>query len=227
MYDTVIVEGLKLKTTPEIKSWLKQNNASLPNEFQTKGLDNALLTYKIDSNGQLWINARKETGRKIPYKNNFENWKDNRSFLERLYTRYFSSFGALTNAKPPRLIAEIKYVWQKVNVTNTIEIYDYVEIGGRYVDVSYITKIVDGKLKSIKLNEGKLEPVSEAKERKARDEAWEQKMKETFVKRKEFTSKWYYPILKETYNPFIFFSRLLVQKICNKIVTWSYKWTGV
>ena len=220
MFDTVVVEGLKLKTSKEVKDFLKENNADLPNDFQTKDLDNTLSTFKIDKNYQLWASVPKETGKRISYGSLFSGWKDNRSFLERIYYKFkYKSLGNVPKTRP-----ELIYTWQKVKITNTIEIYSYKEINDRYLDVCFIAKIIDGKVKSIKQHTATIESVNESKKRKARNQEFDENMEKQFVRRKEFTSKWYYPVLKETWNPIVFFSRLLIQKVCQKINTWTYRW---
>ena len=74
---------------------------------------------------------------------------------------------------------------------------------------------------------GEIETEKDAKERKDRDLKFKAEMEESFKRNNEFKSKWYYPILKETVNPLMFFTRLAAQNICNTIVKWSYSWRGV
>lgn len=222
MFDTVVIEGLKLKTTPEVKKYLQQSSAEIPTDFQTKGLENALRTYKIDSKGQFWAHLAKETGKKIPYKNPFSHWTDNRSFLEKLY--YKSKQSAF---KAPKTVAEMKYVWTKQNTTNTFEIYTYSEIAGRYVDISYNVEVVSGKLKKIELRDSKIESISEAKARAQRNKEWENKMKQNFDARNKFVSQWYYPILKEIYNPTALLLRLSFQKLSSWLASASYRIRGI
>jgi hypothetical protein len=52
-------------------------------------------------------------------------------------------------------------------------------------------------------------------------------MEESFAKQREFKLKWYYPVLKEIYNPFVFFTKIIVQGLCNTVIRWSYRWHGV
>jgi hypothetical protein len=75
--------------------------------------------------------------------------------------------------------------------------------------------------------EWSLESKEDAQKRKQDDDEFLLQMDRSIAKHRELKSKWYYPILKETYNPFIFFSRLTAQAICNSIIRWSYRWTGV
>jgi len=223
MFDTVIVEDLKLKTSTEISKFLKENNTDLPNDFQTKDLDNSLATYKIDKNYQFWVNTPVETGKRVTCKPLFMNWKDNRSFLERLYFKFkYRPFTSTPKSRP-----EIVYKWQKAKTTNTIEIYSYKEINERYVDISFSVKIIDGKIKSIDQLSATIESVAEAKKRKARNQEFEKNIKEQFDKRNKFVSRWYYPVLKETINPLIFFTRLAIQAICQKIISWTYRWKSL
>lgn len=226
LFDTVVIEGLKLKTSAEVNNLLKQNTASVPTEFQTKDLDCSLSTYKIDSKGQFWVHFPKETGKKKPYESPFRDWRDNRSFIERLYFKITDKVKYST-FKAPRYVPEIKYVWQKQNTTNTFELYTSEQVGGRYIELSYDVQIVNGKVKKITLKRSEVESVKEAEERKARNEEWDINMKKKFEARNKFVSKWYYPFIKETYNPTIFFLRLALQGIASKLTKLSYRLNGV
>jgi len=224
MFDTVVVEGLKLPTPgKEISKYLKEINLDLPNDYQTKDLDNSLSTYIIDSKGQLWYNQRRATGKKIA-REPFTAFVDSRSFLERLY---FNIKFKKSSSKETNLWPEFKAVKTKSHYTGEIRFYNYAELQGRYVDVEYVSTFINGKVKSIKLVKSELEAAAAAKKRKNRDEAFFNKLKEDSARRAEFTAKWYYPVLRETYNPLIFFLKLFVQWSCTKITTWSYKWHGV
>jgi len=223
MFDTVVIEGLKLKAPKELLSFLKANNAELPNDFQTKDLNNGLLIFSINQTGQVYETIHKPTGKKKVYECPLQ-WRDNRAFLEKLYwnLKYKPS-----SKKSERLVDETKPVKQKVKFTNTFNMYTYEQIGGRYVDLSYNVAVVDGKVKSIKLHKWGIESEVAANKRHKEDALFKQKMEASFMVRRDFQSKWYYPLLKETINPAVFFSRMLVQKLCSKIVTWSYRWHGV
>ena len=101
------------------------------------------------------------------------------------------------------------------------------EIGGRSLTLDYEVKVIDGKVKSTKLIEWSIESEKDAQKRRQDDEEFRLQTDRAIVKHREFKSKWYYPIIKETYNPFIFFSRLSVRAICNYIIRCTYRWTGV
>lgn len=224
MFDTVIIEGLKLKTPREVTSFLRANNANFPAEYQTKDLECSLSTYKIKDSGVILREERKPTGRKIPYKAPFEGWNDRRPFLERVYW-HFKNKNLSTSL--PELVDETKPVFVKTNLTDTFTMLSYDEVGGRYLSLDYEIKAIEGKVKSIKLIEWSIESEEEADKRHKSDLEFKEKMELSFSRRKEFQSKWYYPFLKEIYNPFIFFSKIIVQSVCNTIIRWSYRWTGV
>lgn len=225
MFDTVVIKDLKLKAPKEIVKLLKDNNKAFPSEFQTKDLDNVLATYFIRESGQVYVEQRKSTGKKIPYTNPFQGWEDSRSLLEKLYWKI--KFKDTSYSLSNRLVEEVKLVKVKSDLTQTFEIYSLEEVGNRYIDLSYTLKAVNGRITSCKLNKWSIESEKDAKKRHKNDDEFKQKMETSFAKRKEFQSKWYYPILKQTYNPFIFFTRLFVHYLCNKITTSSYRWKGV
>jgi hypothetical protein len=224
MFDTVVVEGLKLKAPKEITSFLKANNAEFPHEFQTKDLDNTLGTYKLNAKGDVYREERKPTGKKIPYGLPFLNWKDNRPWLERVYWKLKHKEYKKEDIK---LVDETKPVFVKIKFTNTFTMLAVEDIGGRSLTLDYEVKVIDGKVKSTKLLEWSLESEKDAQKRKQDNDEFLLQMDKSINKHRELRSKWYYPVLKETYNPFIFFSRLTVQVICNSVIRWSYRWHGV
>lgn len=225
MFDTIVVEGLKLKAPKEVVSFLKENNTSIPNEYQSKDLDCVLNTYKINEKGDIYFQDRRPTGKKVPYKSFLSEWKDNRPLLERLYWKIKTKKYSLTTEE--KLIPETKTVYVKSRLTNTFKMLSYDEIGGRYLTLDYEVKAIEGKVKSIKLLEWSIESIKESTARHKRDLEFKKNMDESFKKRKELQSQWFYPILREVYNPFIFFLKLSVQAVCNALIRWSYRWTGV
>lgn len=225
MFDTVIVDKLMVPKLPkEVNDYLSSNNHNVPVEFQTKDLDCVLTTYKIDKKGQLWRETRRPTGKKVPFKPFFEDWHKNRPFLERLYLKFTNKSSAL---KTPRKVDEYKTIEVKDTTTGTIEIYTYDEIGGRYVELNYSVILNKGKVDTLKLVNWQIEPLKTANARRVFNIEFDKKMQEEFNKKKAFQAKWYYPILRETYTPLVFFTRITVQSICNKILNWSHHWHGV
>jgi hypothetical protein len=222
MFDDVIVEGLKLETPKKLQKYFEDSNADLPKEFQTKDLNNCLSTYTIDSKGQIYLTEYKPTGKKVPYIPLSLGWTDRRSFLEKLFFKQIHRKHAL-----PKFTEERKAVKTKTSLTQTFEIYTYIQVGGRYVDVTYAVTAAAGKVKSIKLTSWNIEDAKVAAKRHASEAEFNKNMEDSFLKRKTFQNKWYYPLVKETYNPFVFFTRMLVQKACHKIIDWSNRWHGV
>jgi hypothetical protein len=221
MYDTVVINGLKLKHPKEVALFLKNNNAKFPDNFQTKDLICCLSTYNIDKNGQIFETVYEPTGKKIKYESPFKDWIDNRSFIERviLCRRRISDKNTLVDERVP--------VNRKTKLTSAFEIYTYEQVAGRFLSLSYNVIAENGKVKSIKLKEWSIENEKEAAKRRESDNEFKKKMEVEFAARKALQSKWYYPILKETINPSIFIARHLTQKFCNKLTNWSYRWHGV
>jgi len=227
MFDTVVIENLKLPSLPrEVSLFLKSNNKQVPSEFQTKDLDNTLSTYTIDSSGQISVTEYRPTGKKIPYNSPFSGWTDNRSFLERLYFKFIHR--QIDKKHPsPKTVDERKPVKVKTKITSTFNLYTYDEVGGRYLDIEFSVVAVEGKVKKINLIKAEVESEKSARSRKKQNEEFEQKLSLSIANRNAFRAKWYYPIVKEIYNPFVFFSSKIIQKICHKISNLTYRWTGV
>ena len=129
--------------------------------------------------------------------------------------------------KDVELVDETKPVFVKIKFTNTFAMLAVEEVGGRSLLLDYEVTVIDGKVKSTKLLEWSLESEEDAQKRKQDNDEFVLQTDRALAKHRELKSKWYYPVLKETYNPFIFFSRLTAQTICNSIIRWSYRWTGV
>lgn len=221
MFDTVVLEGLKLKVPVEIKEFLGENGASFPQDFQTKDLDNSLLTYYIKESGQVYETEFIPTGKKIKSDYNFPSFKTNRSFIERLYfDRVFKPLG-------PRIIDERKEVKKRSSFTETIAIYTYTKVNDRYLELEYELEIVSGKVKKSKVLKWSIESEEDAIERRERDQKWNEEQDIKQRQREIFTQKWYYPILREVYNPIVYFGSRAVVSICNKIIHLTYSWRGV
>jgi hypothetical protein len=101
------------------------------------------------------------------------------------------------------------------------------QIAGRYLSIEYTVTVVKGKVKSIVYLKHDLESEKHAKARNAQDAQFTLKMDASINAYRQLKSRWYYPVLKETLNPAIFFTRLLVQKICGKVMHCSSRWHGV
>jgi len=227
MFDTVVIENLKLPNLPkDVQKYLDLCQATIPSEFQTKDLDNLLSTYIINNKGQIFVTEYKPTGKKISAVSFKTGWFNNRSFLERVY---FKLKARGLNYKYPasRYVAERKPVLVKTSFTNTFEIYTNDIICGRYVELSFSITAIKGKVSKIELRGAKIESEKDAKKRIKQQEKWDTDNNIRQKKKHEFVSKWYYPLLKETYNPLVFFSIKIIQSFCHFIIKQTYRWHGV
>lgn len=223
MYDDIVIEGLKMPNLPkDISKYLKDNNIVLSYNLQTKDLENTLSTYTINSKGQLFLTVHRTTGKKKPYEP--LSFPDNRSFLEKLYSKI--KYRKLDRNLPKFVDVMVPYK-EKSNITATFTAGLYTEVAGRYLDADFQFVANNGKVTKVKLINAELESVKKASERRASDAAFNAKMQASFEARRKLTSSWYYPVLKEIYNPLVFFSKILIQAVCNKIINWTHRCHGV
>ena len=221
LFDTIVNNGFKLKLPREVTSFLKANGADIPDEFQTKDLENCLSTFKLFPNGRLLELTRKPTGRKVKYNSPFANWEDNRPLLEKIYHNIFIK----SKYKDGNLLVdETIDVYEKSNLTADFEMYAYELIGGRYLALNFDVQAVKGIVKKAKLTRWELESEEDAASRTKQDNEWKEKMDKSFAKQKELRARWYYPLIKEIYNPLIFFTGLLIRNICTWLTNKTYKW---
>lgn len=219
LYDSFNIEGFKLKQPKEVSSYLKKNKAEIK-EFQSKDLDSVMARYSIDNKGQIFETQYKLTGKKVLWNNPFEKWRDNRSFLERMYNKVQTS-------KASRMIDETKEVKVKSKLNSTFNIYSYDNIAGRHVSLDYLITATNGKVTRAKLISWEIESEPSAAKREKADAVLKARFDEEARVHAEFRSKWYYPILKETYNPFVFFSKKIIISICNRIMRATNFWSGI
>jgi hypothetical protein len=228
LFDTVVIEGLKLKQPPELKSYLRQHNATISNDFQTKDLDNTLSTYYVKEDGQFYETIMVETGKQIPWEPlNFVNqqpWLE-KMFNKILLSKYLNKLSYDYKDKPrsnlqPERVPKIV----KSNITQTIAIYEYREIGGRYVELEYELKIIDGKVKSHKLLQFTLEDKKEAQQRKEQRAELDAKWDLEHAQRRAFQAKWYYPVFREVVNPLIYLAGALTRRLAEKISSNTHRW---
>lgn len=228
MFDTVIVTGLKLKQPKEVAAFLKKAGANFPTEFQTKDLENSLTTYHVAQDGSMTHTVHKSTGRMI--KNNREPFKPfphrYSSFLEEIYNKY--CYRQLNERYPaPHLIAETKPVTEKYTLTDTFHIYCYDEINGRYLSLDYSFTANDGQVTKTTLTHWNIESEREAYRRKKRDQEWKQQMDQQQQKQQILQAQWYYPVLREIYNPIVFFGIKLLQCIGSNLIKLTYQWSKI
>jgi len=220
MFDDIHVEELKVSAPKVVMQFLLQHDAVIPNDFQTKDLDSVMSRYTIKANGQMMIHEYVDTGKTEPYVP--LAFADNRSFLERAYYNY-----AFPRSKTPVRKKVLKEVQKKVDFTKTFVMYCGEKVAGRYLSIDYTVTVIKGKVKSIVYLKHDLESEKDAKRRNALDAQFTLKMDQSFAAHRQLRSRWYYPVLREILNPAIFFTRLLVQKICGKVIHYSSHWHGV
>jgi len=220
MFDDIHVEKLKVSAPKAVMQFLQQHDAVIPSDFQTKDLDNIMSRYTIKANGQMMVHEYVATGKTEPYTP--VSFTDSRSFLERMYFNRMCP-----RSKTPVRKKVLKKVLKKVNFTKTFVMYCSETVAGRYLSIDYTVTVIKGKVKSIVYLRHDLESEKDAKKRHAQNAQFDLKMDQSFAAHRLLRSRWYYPVLKETLNPAIFFTRLLVQKICGKIMHYSSHWHGV
>jgi len=228
MFDTIIIKGLKLKQPREVSSFLSGAKADFPSKFQTKDLDNTLSTYYIDENGMMTHTVYKPTGRLVKNKNKLPNFFcfNNSSFLEKIYNKY--RFKRLDKKYPsPRLITETKPVVERCNSNSTFNVYSYDEIDGRFLSLDYKITTTNGQVTKAILTQWHIESEREAYRRKKRDQEWKQQTDQHYQQQQIFQSKWYYPILKEIYNPVVFFGKKILQYVGNNLIKLTYRWQKI
>ena len=220
MFDDIHVEKLQVAAPKAIMQFLQQHDAVIPSDFQTKDLDSIMSQYTIQATGQRVVDEYVATGKTEPYVP--ISMTDNRSFLERLYfDRMFP------RSKIPMRKKVLKKVLKKVDFTKTFVMYCGEQVAGRYLSIDYTVTVVKGKVKSMVYLKHDLESEKDAKIRNAQSAQFTLKMDQSFAAHRLLRSRWYYPLLKEILNPAIFFTRLLVQKICGKVMHHSSHWHGV
>jgi len=222
LFDTVIIEKLKLDYPPEVKSFLEARDAKFPTEFQTKDLECYMGLYKIDEDGQLWVQNRKPTGKKIPVTHPAPFWENNYSFLEKLYWKA-KNHSNLFKLADQEVTDEYEFVWEKDNSTVTAYLYDYILVKDKYLTLDYECIFVGGKLVSSRLKEWIIESDKDAADRAQRDLEYDIKWKKHSEERKKLVSSWYYPLLREIYNPLVFFIRLALQNTSSLLTNLSHR----
>jgi len=220
MFDDIHVEKLKVSAPKAVMLFLQQHDAEMPCDFQTKDLDNIMAHYTIQANGQMMVDEYVDTGKTEPFVP--LSLIDNRSFLERVYYNY-----AFPRSKTPVRKKVLRKVLKKVNFTKTFVMYGGEQVAGRYLSIEYTVTVIKGKVKSIVYLKHDLESEKDAKTRNAQSAQFTLQMDQSFAAHRRLKSRWYYPVLKEILNPAIFFTRLLVQKICSKVMHCSSHWHGV
>jgi hypothetical protein len=167
----------KLPTDALIKKFLGKDFDPRKLKFQTKDLENVMLTYEIRENGDLYL-------KRIEYRDSTpEEQAEDKKKLAR-----FSAFTLKVASQK----------WQKTDYTGDIHFYSYDrnKADDRYYALDYKAHVVKGKVKRIKLE--KTERESD-KEQAARIET-DKKLVEHMRLHNEKVSKLSYKIINFLYN---------------------------
>lgn len=171
--------------------------------FQTKDLGEGLSHFEIREDGSLWV-EKAETEYISRDSKTLKDDVDER--LKKLPDNTKLGFSELSGLKV------LKSWWEFVEVTTTVEMYDYCISDDTHYDydITYKLKIIDGIVKELNLHEFKANP---NRDRKLRDI----KFKREAIARNIFVNKWYYKYILKYYNRLIFFIARSIKKICDKI----------
>jgi len=225
LFDTVIIEKLKLDYPPEVDSFLKERNAEFPNDFQTKDLDCSMASYKITEDGQLWHEQRIPNGKKVK-RNSWPKFNQDLSWLETLYFDYKEKqFDKKMNALYSEFDEGYDLVFKPSNVTATISLYTYELIKDKYLTLDYEVILVGGKVINSRLIHHEIETDEEKNNREIRDKELDENLAARRKAYKKLHAQWYYPIIKEVYNPLVFLTSKFLRYIADKLKQFSYKLT--
>jgi len=210
LFDTVTVDDVsKLPVPDEVQAFLKLHGETITHEFQSKDLDCCMGAYVLNTaQGILQEEHYEETGETEVTDALWTSLTANRnqSWLVRQYWQ--AKFKHLDQT---RIIKKRKAVWHDSTSTGSFEMYTYYQVAGRYLDISFDVKLEHGKIQSITCKEHNLEPESEAQLRRAQDKAYKLRDDAEMAARSRFRAQWYYPMIREIYNPFVFFTKHALQ----------------
>jgi len=225
LFDTVIIEKLKLEYPPEVDSFLKERNAEFPNDFQTKDLDCSMAMYKITEDGQLWHEQRVPNGKKVK-REPWPRFKQDLSWLETVYWDYREKqLDKKMNALYSEFDEGYDLVFKPSNVTTTINLYTFELIQDKYLTLDYEVILVGGKVVSSRLTHHEIETDEEKNNREIRDKELDENLTARRKALNKLHAQWYYPVIKEVYNPLVFLTSKSLQYIAERLKQLSYKLT--
>jgi hypothetical protein len=200
MFDTIKVET-KLPTNKLIQKFLGKDFDLTGFEYQTKDLDNALLTYTIKKNGDLFVE-------RIEYR---DSTPEEKKQDIKTYGKQFGSFRLKVNSR----------IWEKTNHTGDVEFYAYEKAkqDGRYYSIDYKAHVVKGKVKNIKLVNAEREDDTTYSERLMVEHKWAEEMR----LHSEKVSKLSYKILNNVYNKPVKLALRLAHKYSQRITGLLFK----
>jgi len=199
LFDYVKVKK-KLPTDALIKKFLGGDFDPRKLEFQTKDLDNAMLTYEIRENGDVYlehVEYRESTPEeKLEDKKRFKGWA---TWSLKVKNRR----------------------WVKTNITNDIHFYSYDlnKQDDRYYALDYKAHVVKGKVKSIKLEKSERESDQEHASRVEMDK----KLAEQMRLHQKKTSRISYKIINVVYNKPVKFLLRKFYRVSQSVPNWIFK----
>jgi len=200
MFDTIKVET-KLPTNKFIQKFLGKDFDLSSLEYQTKDLQNALLTYTIKKNGDLFVET-------IEYR---ESTPEEKAKDIKKYGKQWGSSRFKIKSR----------TWQKTDHTGEISFlaYEKLKQDGRYYSIDYKANVVKGKVKNIKLVNAEREDDKTYSERLMVEHKWAEEMR----LHSEKVSKLSYKILNNVYNKPVKMALRLAHKYSQKIPSLLFK----
>jgi len=200
MFDTIKVET-KLPTNKFIQKFLGKDFDLSSLEYQTKDLQNALLTYTIKKNGDLFVET-------IEYR---ESTPEEQKQDIKKYGKQWGSSRFKIKSR----------TWQKTDHTGEISFlaYEKLKQDGRYYSIDYKSNVIKGKVKNIKLINAEREDDKTYSERLMVEHKWAEEMR----LHSEKVSKLSYKILNNVYNKPVKMALRLAHKYSQKIPSLLFK----
>lgn len=180
LFDNIHVKK-KLPSNSLLKQFLGKDFDLSKLEYQTKDLENAMLHYEIRANGDLYYEEVKyrETTPEEKEIERKQALKEKNKWLRPFSLRVESTR------------------WVKTDITRTINFYAYFKhTDGRYYSIDYVTTVVKGKVKNIKLDKTERETDQEYSDRLAVEAKWAEEMRLHQAKVKSLS----YKVLNNIYN---------------------------
>lgn len=178
LFDYVKVQK-KLPTNALLKQFLGKNFDLTSLEYQTKDLENAMLTYEIRKNGDLYYEQ-------VEYRESTPEEKE-QDKQETAKNKFFAAFR----------LREKSRQWVKTDITRDVNFYSYTKHkDGRYYSIDYTAKFVNGRAKAIKLLKTERESDEEYSERLQQEAKWAEEMRRHQKKINSIS----YKVINSVYN---------------------------
>lgn len=169
----------KLPTDALLKQFLGKDFDLSSLEYQTKDLENAMLTYEIRKNGDLYYEQ-------IEYRESTPEEKA-QDKEEADKNKFFAGIR----------LREKSRQWVKTDITRDVNFYSYTKHkDGRYYSIDYTAKFVNGRAKTIKLLKTERESDQEYADRLQQEAKWAEEMRQHQKKINSIS----YKVINNVYN---------------------------